>query len=291
MQTVRISLITVLFLLLSSPAFSSFFNFPSDHVIEYRTNHATAIDWTERKIYTKVTIVNPASSLQSHQQRSLLRFKLLQKATERCFQTLLDINLDSSSLLKAVLMRDEALYSRIQQQVLSLITVVTPPYVSGNNFTAVLALPLLKPGHSLFTLFGKLYPHLRLIPKPDKLVSAGFHYSGLVLDARHLNFKPSIGTRILSKSGRILFDPARSVRTVFRTAGHLLFLSRLDSQQMKKRAGKRFLYLQPAQSTGRFGTDLIVTDADANRLLASPRTREALKTGKLVIICKSFKTN
>lgn len=275
-------------LLLSSGSLDAFM-IPATHTVEYRTNSNTAIDWTARRIYTGISIPAPSDSLRMHRHKPSLQALVLQKAAERCFQAFLDLNLDSSSRLLSVLMRDERLYSVLQQQITPLIRIDTPPYREGNRFKAVLTLPLLSPGNSLLIPLGKLYPHFRLIPEPSRLVTAGYNYSGVVLDVRHLSFKPALGTRILSEDGRIIYDPSRVLRSIFNRSGHMLFIASLQAPEIPVRAGKKFLYLQPLRLQGSAGTDIIISTEDADKMLASKITREALKTGKWVIVCNSFK--
>lgn len=263
-----------------------------DHV--WQRVGAGAVDWTSFTVHISTETPFMPDHPDSPQQKTVVLAKARLLARKVLYQTLLRINLDNGSALDSTVAENDRLQEALQNRLLAGIQFVEPPAVTGKaTITMRLALPLKGKGRLLESLLP-LFPHNRLIPQ-TKLTNAVYNYSGLVLDARHLAFNPSLATRLLDESGRVLYGPSFTNRDRFVQAGHILFLSRLTSPRVKQRAGQRFFYahakeLKPASSLKnrwKYGTDLVLFQHDARRLLASDSTRRRIRNCAVVVLCRS----
>lgn len=109
-------------------------------------------------------------------------------------------------------------------------------------------------------------------------------YTGLVVDARHLNFIPSLNTGIFTSSGRQLYSPAFLTRATLVKRGAAGFFTTEGQNEARQRAGSRPLKV-PALDLMRSGENaLVISDEDAAKLLAHDGSVKNLRRARVVIL-------
>lgn len=109
-------------------------------------------------------------------------------------------------------------------------------------------------------------------------------YTGLVIDARHLDYKPSLNTGIYTGSGRQIYgvEYLNRMTAVKRgVAGH--YAAEGDAE-LRQRAGKRPLKVSALDLNGHGENSLVISDEDAAKLLAHAGSVQNLRRGRVVVL-------
>lgn len=248
----------------------------------------TSIDWTGMQVTAvgSVRVDKDALSYPSKLQDAYLSARTAAK--HMLYLTLLRLAIDRMQDLKTLLINRDSMRHRIQNHVFSRAFEIVPPYQKGGRVFCTWRLKLTG-SSSLYTMLPALYPFFSIPPKTVFVYKGGYNYTGLVIDARHLNISPSAGMKIFNRKGMQLYGPSFTDRFRFVQQGHILYLPTFTSPLLRRRAGQRFLYLHAASAKTRTGSDLVLFDRDADRILASENMRKALKQCRVVVICRSRK--
>lgn len=210
-------------------------------------------------------------------------------ARQQLYRTLLAIRIDSRLDLRQLLADTPEMRHRLQNFIFRQAYEEIPPYRDGERVLTVCRIRLTGRG-SLYELFPEIYPFFKVPPPTTYSYKGGYHYTGLVIDARHLPLRLSAGLSLYNDKGTLLYNPAFTDRRLFTAYGHLQFLTRLDHPQLKKRAGERFLYIHAARLAENAATDLVLNSRDADLILSSPTLAPALKNCRVVVLATSHTT-
>ncbi|MCS6971421.1 MAG: hypothetical protein NZL89_00210 [Leptospiraceae bacterium] len=113
-------------------------------------------------------------------------------------------------------------------------------------------------------------------------------YTGVIIDARHLPFTPSLNSAIFTSSGRQFYGAEFLRRITAVRRGVMGFYPAETLPEVLRRAGKRPLKI-PALGLHNAGTDLIISEEDAARLLAHPDSRRNLERARVVVLVPTEK--
>ncbi len=114
-------------------------------------------------------------------------------------------------------------------------------------------------------------------------------YTGLIIDARHLPFAPTLDTGVYTSSGRQIYGAAYLTRTTAVRRGVAGFEHDERSADARRRAGKRPLKVS-ALDAARFGANaLVISDEDAAKLTAHPGSRDNLRRARVVVLVTAEK--
>ena len=274
---------TIFFLFLVT-AFSSFAGSSSVN----RQYPESVINWTKMEITASGSAPVAADALTYPHQLQNAYQEARQAARQRLFRTLLLLTIDRMQNLKTLLINRERIRRQLQNHVFSQAYELVPPYRKGKRIITEWRLKLTGNG-SFYSMLPALYPFFSVPPATVFVYKGGYRYTGLVIDARHLKVSPSAGMKIFNDRGLLLYGPSFTKRFRYVRSGHILYLPSFTSPLVKRRAGKRFLYLHAASVKTKIGSDLVLFSRDADRILASPTIKSALKNCRVVVICRSRK--
>ncbi|MCB1146542.1 MAG: hypothetical protein KDK41_08250 [Leptospiraceae bacterium] len=99
---------------------------------------------------------------------------------------------------------------------------------------------------------------------PESL--APVKYTGLIIDARGIKFNPSLGPRIYSPEGRLLYGPEFVSKNAGVTRAVAGFSENLTDRETQLRAGRMPLLAVAMSAFGENNTDVVISEADARRL-------------------------
>lgn len=114
-------------------------------------------------------------------------------------------------------------------------------------------------------------------------------YTGLIIDARHLPFEPTLDAGIYTSSGRQIYGAAYLTRTTAVRRGVAGFVSDETVADARRRAGKRPLKISALDAARIKGNALVISDEDAARLTAHTGSRENLRRARVVVLVGSDK--
>lgn len=123
----------------------------------------------------------------------------------------------------------------------------------------------------------------------DTSESEALLYTGLIIDARHLDYRPSLNTGIFTGSGRQIYgvEYLNRITAVKRgVAGHYALETDAD---LRQRAGKRPLKVSALDLNGHGENSLVISDEDAAKLLAHAGSVQNLRRGRVVVLINSGK--
>ena len=113
------------------------------------------------------------------------------------------------------------------------------------------------------------------------------NYTGLVLDARHLDAEPSLFPRITTEKGIEIYSYHLVNKNSVIDNGMVLYQSNPDEAINNKRVGKNPLYILALTTVGKNKTGYSITSDDAKSLLVSKETKNALRKCSVIILLQN----
>ncbi len=122
--------------------------------------------------------------------------------------------------------------------------------------------------------------------KTDEIVIPS-NYTGLVLDARHLDAEPSLFPRITTEKGIEIYSYHFVSKNSVIDNGMVLYQSNPEEAINDKRVGKNPLYILALTTVGKNKTGYSITSEDAKSLLVSKETKNALRKCAVIILLQN----
>lgn len=111
-------------------------------------------------------------------------------------------------------------------------------------------------------------------------------YTGLLIDARELDLRPSLAPRIYSQDGKLLYGPEYLTAQAGTSRGVASYVTEYGHKEVSRRAGRHPLLTAALSVQGRYQTNLVIASEDAARLFDHPDTLRNLQKCKVVIMVK-----
>ena len=257
----------------------------------FETTTTGIIDWSALVVRSDVSVPHARLDADAPAQRTRAFNTARQASLDALTKTLLRLPLDGTTRVGDLLQGEEPdLADAFQNLVPQTALVALPFHVSGR--TARMGLGIRLAGRDgLLSLVTNFYPLYELPPAPRAQIRASFHHSGLIIDARHLPFRPALGTRVFNAAGELVYGIVHTDRTVFVEQNHVLFASDPSDPRVTARVGSRFMLTVAKAVQGPLKTDLVLFDVDSDRLLASSVTRDHMRRCRVVVLCNSLHTD
>lgn len=136
------------------------------------------------------------------------------------------------------------------------------------------------------SLEGLLAELLPLPPVPPVLAppAAGTAHTGLVVDAKGLAIKPALAPRLLDQSGKEVYAAALVSPEALKRNGIAGYLASVEEASKSARVGARPLVLKALQISG--ASDLVLADADADKLRGPEGSASYLGEGRVIIVAE-----
>ena len=114
----------------------------------------------------------------------------------------------------------------------------------------------------------------------------GTDYDSLVVDARNINFNPSLFPTIYNEDGEAIYDVAYINREVAFTNAYITYSTTpyLTNSSVSNIVGKKPYHVVAWSTRGRNNADLVIGNEDASIILSSKKLRESIKNCKVVFI-------
>ncbi|TGK19223.1 hypothetical protein EHO61_07065 [Leptospira fluminis] len=213
--------------------------------------------------------------------RNIAKEALREDLKKYLFRGMENLRLDSNQLLKEKIGKDET-FREIFQELYEKDPIEIENRYRENRLIATGILPLKGAkgiySHLLLPYSSESFPEFH-----PALLSTD-SYTGLIVDARHLPVEPALFPEIRNEDGVTLYSPLFLKKGTVTNNGFAIYLSDPKEAMTRGISGDK-PYLTTALSvSGKYPVDLVISNEDGERILASPKTREALRKGKVVIL-------
>ena len=111
-------------------------------------------------------------------------------------------------------------------------------------------------------------------------------YTGLILDARHLDFKPSLLPKILSDQGLEIYSNLYVKKSTALKIGIVSYQKDYSIALKDPRVGFNPYYVLAQNSLGKYKTNLSIPHSEAIKILSNEDTKMNLKECKVIILLK-----
>lgn len=109
-------------------------------------------------------------------------------------------------------------------------------------------------------------------------------FSGLVIDARGLGVKPAMAPKVLSEGGQEIYGSATVDRDWAVQQGMVGYTKDLSVAQSAPRVGERPLVIKGLRAAGANKADVVVSNADAAKLLAAAENLSFMEKARVMIV-------
>lgn len=123
------------------------------------------------------------------------------------------------------------------------------------------------------------FPEFMEIAKPTS-------YTGLIVDARHLDAKPSLLPKIITDKGLEIYSSYLVDKNFAINKGMASFQKKPRLAMKDQRVGMNPYYVVALNATGKNKTIFTIPTSDAMKILATKQTRTNLKKCKVIILLK-----
>lgn len=109
-------------------------------------------------------------------------------------------------------------------------------------------------------------------------------YTGLIIDARHLPFVPSLNSGIYTASGRQIYGAEFLTRATVIRRGTAGYSDSETQAAVLRRVGERPLKVSALDLAAGEGNSLVISEEDAAKLLAHEGSKRNLSRARVVIV-------
>ena len=108
--------------------------------------------------------------------------------------------------------------------------------------------------------------------------------TGVIIDATGLGLRPAMSPRILNQNGSILYGPGQYSREYAASNGVVGYAKSLDQAKSDTRVQGNPLVLRASSAAGSASADLIISNADAGRLMVADGSAGLLKNCRVMFV-------
>lgn len=249
---------------------------PVDGSVVETFGESGTVDWTRFVVHARGRgNLNPSLPAEVREESAL--DAAMKDAVVRTLQILNQVKVNSDLTVAEYLASDDSLHVEVTEAVSRHVSVVEKAYLSDGSVELDVEFPLLPSFLGLF-FPGEAAAELRGGPEESEKKVTGF-----VLDARGLDFGPSLLPRVVDAEGVPVYSASFVEKKEALKAGICGWSS--DSLGTgDARIGEHPLVLKGLRVAGRNKTDLVVSKEDARALHSSREGVAALKKCRLTIL-------
>ncbi|OHD55781.1 MAG: hypothetical protein A2Y33_14175 [Spirochaetes bacterium GWF1_51_8] len=253
----------------------------SHELVEKIDTYSSMINWTTGKVRTEIALpikfdnpnIGQLFSQYSQEIRELLRQNLI--------KALGYLRISAIFSLKDYYSQKNDIRFEIIDRVDS--AFYYPPVQKKNQFHGIAELALYGK-NGLATLF---YRDIENMALPTNYPSSKMaeYYDSIIIDTLIFKeFNPSIEMRIYDQDGRLIYGPEIVEKKALTDKGICEFTTSLTYAFKSARSGTKILYIMPIEVKGKMGTDLVIHNEDAAKIMANPLTVKCLKQAQIIVV-------
>jgi hypothetical protein len=249
---------------------------------------AGLIDWSNGVIEATGTAEPPRKTANQAQARALAAQEAETTAKRNLIETLSMLRVDSDHFAKEVVLTPDLFDQKMKKTVYNTAAMETF-FLSGNRVKRVITLDLRG------TLANILLP--KTIREIDQIKGGTVEgnsisskspkrkpHTGLVIDCRGLRVTPALVPRILDEDGNEIYGPAVVNRKDAVAKGAASYSKNFEDALRNRRVGANPLQVKAVSASGKNSCDIIISNADAARIIEVPANLNFLRTAGVMIV-------
>ncbi|TGJ99364.1 hypothetical protein EHO59_16005 [Leptospira semungkisensis] len=262
---------------------------------ESKDKTETVVDWKAGEIRKTVEVKLPKISFHPDdpdfnkegtaknltEARNIAKETAKEEIKKYLYRGMENLKLDSNLLLREKIAEDEA-FREIFQEIYEKDPIEVQARFVGNKLLATGILPL-KGKKGILTHITLPYASEKF-PESYPIQNPADSYTGLIVDARHLNVEPALFSEIRDEDGIGIYSPFFVKKSSIVNYGYIRYFSKPKDAMREEVAGVKPLVTTALGMTGKLGADLVISNEDAEKILASPKSREALSKGRVIVL-------
>jgi hypothetical protein len=135
---------------------------------------------------------------------------------------------------------------------------------------------------------GQPWPENKEVPTGVTLVpldeTGTMTYTGVLIDARGIEFSPALFPRLVNEDGRTVYGPEFFIASYATERGSVGYYSNAAAAQIDDRLGFNPIRINALKAFGRNPTDLVIANAEARRLHGSVDNLKLLERCRVIIL-------
>lgn len=195
-------------------------------------------------------------------------------ALRNILSTLEGLRISSEKTVADAMNADDSLRARVQGAVRGFKRVDTRYFSDGGVEIDV--------EMSLEGMLPELLGHSEETPAPTLPSKGERSITGLVIDASGLKPAPALAPRILDESGKEVYTAQVVGQEALKSNGIAGYLKSLEEAKKSARVGEKPLVIKAVKRAG--ASDLVISDADAKKLLDPAGNATYLAEGRVIIV-------
>ncbi|TGJ98546.1 hypothetical protein EHQ53_02145 [Leptospira langatensis] len=262
---------------------------------ESKDKTETVVDWKAGEIRKTVEIKLPKISFHPDdpdfnkegtaknltEARTMAKESAREEIKKYLYRGMENLKLDSNLLLREKIAADEP-FREIFQEIYEKDPIELQSRFVGNKLIATGILPL-KGKKGILTHITLPYASEQF-PESYPIQNPADAYTGLIVDARHLNVEPALFSEIRDEDGIGIYSPFFVKKSSIVNYGYIRYFSKPKEAMREEVAGVKPLFTTALGMSGKLGADLVISNEDAEKILASPKSREALLKGRVIVL-------
>ncbi|KMP10550.1 hypothetical protein UZ36_07255 [Candidatus Nitromaritima sp. SCGC AAA799-C22] len=266
------------------------------------------IDWENNVVYAVGDGVPPKDAISPAQARVRSKRAAIDEGYGRLLEMVNQVRVDAESLTRNFVNENRVVRTKVSGLVKNA-EIMKLRHFEDGSFQIKMKMPLLGAGG----LSSAVYPvHAENVRKvgiahevsregsipakstPPKVKKSGQSslnkteteatYTGLIIDARGLNGKPSLYPKILSANGKVVYDITIADPNATIEEGLTAYRKSLDAAKSLKRLGSNPLVVKASKISGKYQADFVVSKEDTERILAANAQENFLNDAKVAVV-------
>jgi hypothetical protein len=243
------------------------------------------INWTTGEVEAKGIGVPPQKFYGKPNARPMAIRAAKMDAMRNILEVVKGVRIDSTTKVKNFALESDVIMSRVEGMIQGAEVVEPVQYMSDGTVELIVKM-------SLSGGFAQLVlpPDIKQIESITPLDGAarvtddGTAYSGLIVDGRGIEVQPAMAPTILDEEGREVYGAAFASREHAVQQGMSGYCKDLEVARNSPRIGDKPLIVKGIRVEGPEKTDIVISNADAAKLKASPRNLDFLKQCRVMIV-------
>ena len=252
------------------------------------------IDWTDGVIYTVGRGV-PNEQFKSQAQRKYSALRAAELVAQRnLLQIVSGVRIDAESTVESGVLTGDRIKSKVAGRLRNVQRVGSPIY--EDDGTAAVVVRYFMRDLNNILLRKKLSGKPAVPPvtsasetstgeagKTDAANDSAI-YSGLILDARAFDVAPALAPKVIDESGREIYGSAYVDRDFVLKHGMMGYSKDLEKAKSNDRIKGNPLVVKPVQSTGNNNANVVISNADGEKITGLYRTQSFLREARVMMI-------
>jgi len=248
-----------------------------------------AVNWTEGYMEAIGIGAPPERYLGKPQARP----NALRAAQVDAYRNLLEVvngvRVDSTTTIRDFMVESDVINTQVQGMVKGA-RVSKQEYLSDGTVEVTVRMPLA--GNFASVIIPRILEKRPAAPlpaetpkaAPEKPAPAGETFTGLVVDARGIQARPAMSPRIIDESGREIYGSMNVEREYAVQQGMSGYARDLTAAQSNPRVTNNPLSVKGVKTEGAGRSDIVIANADAEKILAAGDNLSFLKKCRVMIV-------